>query len=144
MDNICPSRMPTRDHAHPRSKGGRLIVIACWTCNHMKGDMTMEEWEAFMALHPRWWNGVSKRKRKMFAQRVPSGQLALIPYAESIMILRHGKDYWRNWKAGGKPVCECCRRPPLPKAYDDPKAQAAFEAVYKNRLHMLRSPMPQT
>jgi hypothetical protein len=30
----------------------------------------------------------------------------------------------------------------VPIEYDDPKAQAAFEAVYRNRLHLLRVPGP--
>lgn len=35
---------------------------------------------------------------------------------------------------------ECAARTPItvPIAYDDPKAQAAFEAVYRTRLHLLR------
>lgn len=38
----------TRDHLHPKSKGGKLYddnkVYACRTCNKWKGDLTIEEW----------------------------------------------------------------------------------------------------
>ncbi len=36
---------------------------------------------------------------------------AAVPYQESIMILKHGTDHWRRWKASGDPICACCRRP---------------------------------
>jgi len=45
----------TRDHIHPKSKGGERKVWACRQCNLLKGDMTYEEWLAFMAAHPEWW-----------------------------------------------------------------------------------------
>jgi hypothetical protein len=178
----------TRDHHHPKSKGGRKIVLACRTCNSIKGDMLPADWKAFMESFPAWWEhpefrdigwidpkkyattwdnaatfdkkgnpyrynaprpiraskaetqrafaewqGRAMRERKNDAKRVP--------YEESKMILRHGKDYWRAWKDRGEPVCDCCRAP-VPKAipveYSDPVAQAAFESVYTSRLHMLR------
>lgn len=97
MDPTSPDLMPTRDHIHPRSKGGRRIVWACWTCNHMKGDMTLEQWTSLMAAHPRWWHGVPKKQHQ---KRAPAGQLAVIPYAESMFILKHGKKAYRAWKAG--------------------------------------------
>lgn len=50
-----PNRFPTRDHVHPRSKGGQRTVWACWVCNNLKRDMTLPEWEAFMAANPNWW-----------------------------------------------------------------------------------------
>lgn len=41
-------RNPTRDHIHPRSRGGRLSdtnrLIVCSPCNGDKGDMTLEQW----------------------------------------------------------------------------------------------------
>jgi 5-methylcytosine-specific restriction endonuclease McrA len=55
MDIGHPDLMPTEDHVHPRSRGGVETVWACWKCNNVKGDMTMPEWEAFMAAHPAWW-----------------------------------------------------------------------------------------
>ncbi len=43
-------RKPTRDHMHPRSKGGTLArgncVIVCAPCNHKKGSLTLEEFAA--------------------------------------------------------------------------------------------------
>jgi hypothetical protein len=46
---------PTRDHVVPRSKGGKRTVLACATCNHMKGDMMPNEWQEFMSRFPFWW-----------------------------------------------------------------------------------------
>lgn len=45
----------TRDHVHPKSRGGRWKVWACFSCNNLKGDMTPEEWAAFRQAHPQWW-----------------------------------------------------------------------------------------
>jgi hypothetical protein len=45
----------TKDHIHPKSKGGKETVWACWACNHLKGDRLPAEWEAFMAANPQWW-----------------------------------------------------------------------------------------
>lgn len=156
MDMASPELMPTRDHEHPRSKGGRKIVWACWICNNIKSDKTMMEWLEFMAANPRWWIGTRKPGHGAPQQQQ---RAAPPPYEESLMILRHGKDHWRAWKASGKPVCECCQRKVphvqptfyakdhpkvlarlnvVPKQFDDPKAQAAFEGVYKNRTYMLR------
>lgn len=50
-----PAVIPTRDHVLPRSRGGRVTVPACWTCNNIKGDMTPQQWEAFMQANPQWW-----------------------------------------------------------------------------------------
>lgn len=40
-------RSPSRDHIHPRSKGGSdsdcNILIVCWTCNNDKKDLTLGE-----------------------------------------------------------------------------------------------------
>lgn len=62
----------------------------------------------------------------------------IIPYAESMYILRHGKKAYRAWKALQLARSEM----PLsvPVEYRDPKAQEAFEAVYRDRLYMLREP----
>jgi hypothetical protein len=96
--------MPTRDHIHPKSKGGRQLVWACWQCNHVKADMDLQAWQDFMAKYPRWW----EKMPNVLALR--SG---VIPIAETRMILRHGKTYWRKWKREGRPVCECCAGYPL-------------------------------
>lgn len=45
----------TRDHVVPVSKGGKVKLICCITCNGIKGDMLPEQWGAFMAAHPSWW-----------------------------------------------------------------------------------------
>lgn len=41
-------RHPTRDHVDPRGKGGANapanIVVACWTCNNDKDDLTLVQW----------------------------------------------------------------------------------------------------
>lgn len=69
-------------------------------------------------------------------------KLAKIPYAESIMIMRHGKDHWKQWKASGAAICACCARPNAPLEYGHAKSQEAFENVYRDRLHMLRVDAP--
>ncbi len=133
----------TRDHIVPRSKarpkdriyGG--IVWCCRQCNEIKSDMMPEDWIAFMASIPRWWEhpqfkdcgkpGAQLtyrawqqeewRARREYVQKlspepnkhVEQAKLAIIPRAESTMIMRHGKDYWRAWKLRGEPVCECCQ-----------------------------------
>lgn len=55
MDRNNPRLVPTRDHVVPESKGGREILIACYTCNTIKGDMMPDVWCAFMETFPRWW-----------------------------------------------------------------------------------------
>lgn len=131
MNSNSPDLMPTRDHIHPRSKGGREIIWACWTCNHIKADMTPQQWAGLMAANPKWWHGVAKERRR--AARLSD----ILPYADSMYILRHGKKAWREMVAKREAVGA---PPAVPVRYDDPKAQAAFEAVYKDRLHMLRTP----
>lgn len=64
----------------------------------MKADMTAEQWAFFMEANPCWWGGVPK-ERRMAARTMP-GQLAIIPYAESMYILKHGKKAWRAWRDG--------------------------------------------
>lgn len=95
---------PTRDHYPiPKSRGGRRIIIVCHTCNHLKGDKSAEAWATFMLENKSGW----------FNMRLPSAGLpedpqqplrppalaVVLPYAESIMILKHGKRAWREWKA---------------------------------------------
>lgn len=141
----------TRDHVHPKSKGGRKIVLACRTCNAIKGNMLPDDWKAFMQSFPRWWendnftkepakvtyatawdaNGnpysfnaprriratKAETQRKFaemqaHAKRERQRDAKSVPYRESMMVLRHGKDYWKAWKASGGEICECCRKPP--------------------------------
>ena len=45
----------TRDHVVPQSRGGVVVVWACFTCNNLKGDMLPSEWQAFMDANPFWW-----------------------------------------------------------------------------------------
>lgn len=40
----------------------------------------------------------------------PKAPAPPVPYQESIMIMRHGKKHWREWKASGAPICPCCER----------------------------------
>jgi hypothetical protein len=46
---------PSEDHVHPRSMGGVFKVWCCSPCNGVKADMTLPEWEGFMASNPKWW-----------------------------------------------------------------------------------------
>lgn len=69
-------RAPTRDHLTPRSRGGKNtrdnVVLACYLCNHQKGDMTLDEFRAFrravMVL------GMSKREALRLARFPNSAQ----------------------------------------------------------------------
>lgn len=116
----------TVEHIVPLSRGGAMrgdnITLACSLCNGLKGNMTPQEWTEFMIANPGWW-------------RKAAGKI--VPVAETKMIRREGKKAWRIWRQGQENV----RIPTsVPVEYDDPIAQAAFEGVYKNRLHMLRVP----
>src|SRR6185295_790541 len=108
MNVNCLDLMPTRDHVHPKSRGGRVIVWACMTCNTLKADMTERQWKLFMVANPQWWNGVPKRAKR-----------ALRSWCEK-----------QAREAAFKQITT------LPTEYDNLEAQAAFEAVYKDRPHM--------
>lgn len=56
----------------------------------------------------------------------------ILPLADSLYILKRGKKAYRAMKAREDAPAS------LPVEFNDPAAQSAFEAVYKNRLHMLR------
>jgi hypothetical protein len=48
----------TRDHYHPRSRGGQdhgNIVLACYACNQVKGDMHPKLFGIVMRDIPEWW-----------------------------------------------------------------------------------------
>lgn len=96
MDANDYDLMPTRDHVQPRSRGGKVTVWACRTCNRIKADMSLGQWLDFMAAFPKWWHGVPKKKRTAIME---NGTLAVIPLVETKMILLHGKKAWREWKA---------------------------------------------
>lgn len=87
----------TRDHYIPLSRGGTSakenIRLACHRCNGIKGSMTPEEWEAYMAATPLWWTFTRWQRRHRAVGNPP------LPLEESIMILRFGKKAWREWKA---------------------------------------------
>lgn len=59
---------PTRDHVIPRSKGGRITVLCCLTCNQIKGDMMPDEWRLFRSENPEWWR-LSHATRKIYERR---------------------------------------------------------------------------
>jgi 5-methylcytosine-specific restriction endonuclease McrA len=52
MDKRNPWRMPTRDHVHPRSRGGRFDpanrLVVCRRCNGDKADMTLALFAAWL------------------------------------------------------------------------------------------------
>ena len=60
---------PTVDHKIPRGRGGRHaqfnLVLACYSCNHKKGDMTEEEFEVFNRCLD---SGMSKRMALKYVQ----------------------------------------------------------------------------
>ena len=94
MDVRISGLMPTRDHDHPRSKGGQKTTVCCWSCNHIKADKTMEQWRAFMRAHPRW--HVSMPPKDF---RPPHNGPNILPMADTVFILTHGKRAWREMKA---------------------------------------------
>ena len=56
-----------------------------------------------------------------------------LPLADTMYILRHGKKAWRAMRAA-----RLVSPTDVPQAYADAEQQAAFEAVYRDRLYMLR------
>lgn len=80
--------------------------------------MMPEEWAIFMAAHPEWWLNVRGPGR--------SGVGKPPPWQETCRFLREA--HLRTLK----------KSEPIPVAYEDPKAQAAYEAVYANRKYLLR------
>lgn len=53
----------TNDHYVPASRGGSMTRLACYHCNHLKGDMMPDEWAAFMAENPEWWRRPECQRR---------------------------------------------------------------------------------
>lgn len=64
-----PPLYPTRDHVEPISRGGKITVWACLTCNAVKRDMTEEQWMIYRAEHDFWWLGVRARKAANWTPR---------------------------------------------------------------------------
>ncbi len=55
MNRRDPKLTPTREHEVPASKGGTVVIIACFQCNQIKGDMMPAVWQNFMTRCPAWW-----------------------------------------------------------------------------------------
>ena len=49
MYAATPPGARTKDHLHPRSKGGTQLVTACHECNDEKRDMTLNEYRLIRA-----------------------------------------------------------------------------------------------
>lgn len=122
----------TRDHFVPKSKnrgGPHKMVWACRLCNSLKADRMPEQWTRFMQRNPRWWEhpyftGERRRRVTLPPERKPPP-----PYWQTMRFLRNAE--FRDWRPLRKDE-------PIPKRYDNPVAQAAYEAVYKDRKWMLR------
>jgi hypothetical protein len=78
---------PTRDHVHPKSKGGDRTVWACVTCNQLKTDMLPDEWQTYMDENPRWWG---RNPSLAYVRTCP----VLVMAAEFFMRQRYG--VWRS------------------------------------------------
>lgn len=63
---------PTSDHVVPRSKGGTRTILACKTCNGMKGNMMPNEWQKFMHNFPKWWNMNPIDRQLALKKRMPT------------------------------------------------------------------------
>lgn len=145
--DVAPSHplRATRDHYIPKSKRREIdepiIVMACFTCNQIKGDRFPEQWDRFMLRNPRWWDPKGARQKSS-----PPVKPAPLPITHTKYILVHGTRAYRKWVADGcpeKPEMRPLRKDePLPIEYDDPLKQAAFEAAYtKWGRWMLRVPV---
>lgn len=79
----------TVEHVIPICRGGAQrgsnVTLACSLCNGMKGNMTPQDWNEFMMMNPEWWRATIRK--------------AVLPAAETQMILREGKKAWREWRA---------------------------------------------
>ena len=74
---VLPPDHATKDHVIPKSKGGAPLpnnkVWACACCNTLKGNMMPEEWDAWMAAHPRWWEGDYRQPQALDLQHEDRG-----------------------------------------------------------------------
>jgi len=64
----------TRDHYHPKSRGGTVRVWCCRQCNTIKADMTASQWLYFRRHNPEWW----RRPELQFGNNA-RGQVDLAP-----------------------------------------------------------------
>lgn len=101
--------MPTRDHYPiPKSRGGKLTIICCYTCNHLKGDMAADKWEAFMAENKSGW--FVDRPANAGLPAIPAARIIPqviskpLPIAHTKYILMHGTRAYRKWEAEGFPA----------------------------------------
>lgn len=116
----------TRDHYYPRSKNKGLvgnIVYCCFFCNQVKGDRSPEEWQRFMKRNPEFWTHPYFTGRPKIKQPV---RIKAKPLEETRAFLREAA--LRTMTAP----------PAVPKEYEDPDAQRAFELTYRGKLHLLR------
>lgn len=66
------SRSPTLDHVLPWSLGGtndpENLVCACWICNQIKGDLTLEQmgWELKPIAANTDWDGLTRYYRLLW------------------------------------------------------------------------------
>jgi hypothetical protein len=70
----------TRDHVHPKSRGGKAIVWSCRACNSLKGDMTGDEWHLFRTMNEKWWKLYKDRACYRAALRALPGYYARARY----------------------------------------------------------------
>lgn len=54
----------TKDHIHPKSRGGAKTVWSCLACNNLKGSMPLADWYNFMGRNPEWWKLYRTRTRR--------------------------------------------------------------------------------
>lgn len=73
-----PSRFPSHEHVEPKSKGGKNdpsnALIACATCNHWKGNKTLEQfWRMLVDRGETEW---AKTVAAFIAKRKPQSEAA--------------------------------------------------------------------
>jgi hypothetical protein len=116
----------TRDHVVPRSKGGAKTVPACYVCNNIKGDMMPDEWIAYMAANPKWWEKVFRTK-KLNPAPEPRNRIKAPPLEQTRAFLRAVSKH-RPLKDGEA----------IPVVFEDTRTQKAFEKMYEGREYLLR------
>lgn len=100
--------MATRDHKHPKHRGGtggNNLVMACVTCNNVKGSRTWKQWVEFMAMFPQWWIEAETKSRRRIERRsrrgpvfVERARISAPPIAVTMQVLsgreiENGHDY---------------------------------------------------
>lgn len=79
MSIECGALYPTRDHVEPKSRGGNITVWACQTCNHVKRDMSEEQWMVYRAHHDFWWLGSRAQRASKWTPRANPDNLPPMP-----------------------------------------------------------------